>query len=97
MGMFDWVEREPAKCPICGKEISKFQSKCGFKRLFHLTPEQLIEDSIRMWGECWADEIEYYGFCNNDCGAYFYTYDRDTKKWTEEFLTHKDLYGSEES
>ena len=36
MGMFDWVEKKPVKCPICGREINEFQSKDGFKKLLKL-------------------------------------------------------------
>ncbi len=75
--MFDWVERKPVKCPICGQEINEFQSKDGFKKLLRLTPEQLIKDAYEVLGET---EVQYYGYCDNYCGV-------------EEFLVKEDLYG----
>lgn len=93
MGMFDWVEKKPVKCPICGREINEFQSKDGFKKLLKLTPEQLVEDAYRMWGEI---DVEYYGYCYNNCGAFYYTYDRKKREWKEEFLTNEELYGQKD-
>lgn len=93
MGMFDWVEKKPVKCPICGREIYEFQSKDGFKKLLKVTPEQLVEDAYRMWGEI---DVEYYGYCDAHCGAFYYTYDRKKKEWKEQFLTREDLYGQED-
>lgn len=93
MGMFDWVETKPEKCPVCGEEIKDFQSKCGFKKGLTVTPEQLVEDSRRLWGEI---EVEYYGYCDTPhCGAVFYTYSFDDKKWKREYLTYEQLYGEE--
>lgn len=93
MGMFDWVQRESVKCPVCGKDINEFQSKDGFKKLLRLTPEQLVKDAYEVLGET---EVQYYGYCDNDCGAVYYTYNRQKGKWKKEFLRNEDLYKGEE-
>ena len=90
MGMFDWVDRPPVKCKVCGEKIDEFQTKSGFSELWRITPEQLIEDSKRLWGD--YPEPAYYGYCHNSCGAWWYTYNPKTKKWEEEFLTPEELH-----
>lgn len=92
MGMFDKVKRKAVKCPICGGEISDFQSKDGFRRLLTITPQQLVDDAYRLWGDI---DVEYYGYCDWHCGAFYFTYNRKTKKWSKKFFTRKELYGEE--
>lgn len=93
MGMYDTIIREPVKCPGCGRELNDFQSKSGFKELLHITPEQLVEDSLRMWGECWEDEIEYYDYCIDGCGGRLtFSWNPKTKDWDRKFETEKELY-----
>lgn len=96
MGMFDSVIRPPIKCPGCGRELNSFQSKSGFRRDLQVTPEQLIQDSERMWGNM---EVEYYDYCIDGCGgAVFYTYnpDKPNEGWKMKYKSNEDLYGGEE-
>ena len=83
MGMFDRVIRKPIECPTCGSEIKVFQSKSGFKQLLSITPEQLIEDSYRLWGNM---EVEYYGYCDKCWTQVLFTYSPNNpeKGWVQE-------------
>lgn len=83
MGMFDTVEAPAIKCPKCGAKMDDWQSKSGFRRLLKVTPEQLIEDARRCWGEAVLEDVNYYDYCNV-CGQYveFY-YVPSENKWEQ--------------
>lgn len=85
MGMFDSVIREPIKCPTCGNTIDDFQSKSGFRQLLSVTPEQLIEDSYRVWGDM---EVEYYGYCDECWTEVNFTYhpNNPEKGWEQTII-----------
>lgn len=91
MGMFDYVIREPVKCPGCGRELNDFQSKSGFCHLLKVTPEQLIEDSKRLYGN---DIVEYYDYClEGKCeGAvlFYYEPDKPEEGWKVEYRKTRD-------
>jgi hypothetical protein len=75
MGMFDDITYE-APCPICGKPLTRWQSKDGGCGLQNLTPAQLWEQSAetRAWRKeqalphIFGEHAKFYTGCNG-CGT----------------------------